>query len=130
MTPVKNQGGCGSCSCFSATSALEGVQSIKSTEDSGNFTPAVRLSEQQGLDCTSTGCRTGGWMQWYFDFARENGANTNEQYPYQAVDGEECLNDPSTAPPSSKTCSLFPLLGTSQRRRPSRTSEPPSRKVL
>jgi len=98
MTPVKNQGGCGSCSCFSATSALEGVQSIKSTEDSGNFTPAVRLSEQQGLDCTSTGCRTGGWMQWYFDFARENGANTNEQYPYQAVDGEECLNDPSTAP--------------------------------
>merc|ERR1712038_1450893 len=37
-------------------------------------------------------------MQWYFDFARENGANTNEQYPYQAVDGEECLNDPSTAP--------------------------------
>jgi len=98
MTPIKNQGGCGSCSCFSATSALEGVQSIKSTEDSGNFTPAVRLSEQQGLDCTSTGCRTGGWMQWYFDFARENGANTNEQYPYQAVDGEECLNDPSTAP--------------------------------
>jgi len=37
-------------------------------------------------------------MQWYFDYARENGANTNEQYPYLAVDGEECKNDPDTAP--------------------------------
>ena len=70
MTPVKNQGGCGSCSCFSATSALEGVQSIKSSTTTGSFTPAIRLSEQQGLDCTDTGCQTGGWMQWYFDYAK------------------------------------------------------------
>ena len=37
-------------------------------------------------------------MQWYFDFAKENGANTEEQYPYKAQDGPECLNDPTTAP--------------------------------
>jgi len=37
-------------------------------------------------------------MQWYFDYAKVNGANTEEQYPYTAVDGAECKNDPSTAP--------------------------------
>ena len=37
-------------------------------------------------------------MQWYFDFAKTNGANTEEQYPYTATDGPECLNDPSNAP--------------------------------
>ena len=46
MFEVKNQGSCGSCWAFAVTSTLEGTLAIK-TES----TP-IRLSEQQGVDCT------------------------------------------------------------------------------
>ena len=54
-TPVKDQGYCGSCTCFAATTALEAMQSISSGQ------APVQLSEQQGLDCTNTSCDYGGW---------------------------------------------------------------------
>lgn len=59
MTPVKNQGGCGSCWAFAATSVQEAMQGLKD-----NQKPPLRLSEQEGVDCVYTdrdGCR-GGWM--------------------------------------------------------------------
>jgi len=79
MGPVKAQGYCGSCWSFSATTALEAMQAIKD-----NTTP-VRLSEQEGVDCTTNtsanmnlfgttygtyGCR-GGWMSRYWNFSRD-----------------------------------------------------------
>lgn len=56
VTPVKNQGSCGSCWAFSAVGALEGAFNLKTKE--------VKIfSEQHVVSCDTVdaGCN-GGWM--------------------------------------------------------------------
>lgn len=49
--PVKDQGSCGSCWSFTGTTVLEAVKSIKDSAG-GAFVAPVRLSEQEGVDCS------------------------------------------------------------------------------
>ena len=79
VTPVKDQGYCGSCWAFSATGALEGKHFV----ESGNL---VSFSEQQLVSCASLsygnhGC-SGGWQYNAFKYWEDYNAETEEAYPY------------------------------------------------
>jgi len=85
VTPVKNQGTCGSCWSFSTTGGLEGAYYLKN----GKMPSKKGFSEQQLVSCDNvdSGCN-GGLMDNAFKWIMKNGGLcTEEDYPYQGTAG-------------------------------------------
>ena len=96
VTPVKNQGKCGSCWTFSTVGCIEAHYMLKT----GQFR---NLSEQQLVDCAGDfdnhGCE-GGLPSHAFEYIMYAGGLTDEaSYPYMAVDQKCNVNaiDPIVA---------------------------------
>eukprot|EP01115_Flamella_aegyptia_P011655 TRINITY_DN55435_c0_g1_i1.p1 TRINITY_DN55435_c0_g1~~TRINITY_DN55435_c0_g1_i1.p1 ORF type:complete len:332 (-),score=102.99 TRINITY_DN55435_c0_g1_i1:79-1074(-) len=87
VTPVKDQGQCGSCYSFSTTGSVEGCHFLATGQ-------LVSLSEQNIIDCSwiqgNQGCN-GGLMTSSMDYIIANqGIDTEESYPYTAIAKKRC----------------------------------------
>jgi C1A family cysteine protease len=81
VTPVKDQGQCGSCWAFSATEGVESAWFM-----AGHALPV--LAPQQIVDCDTSddGCN-GGDLPTAFAYVEKNGMEPEKDYPYTAEDG-------------------------------------------
>jgi len=82
VTPVYNQGQCGSCWAFSATEAIESYWALAGKG-------LVQLSMEQIVDCDTTcyGCG-GGWPYLAYQYVQQQGGiDSYSSYPYTAEGG-------------------------------------------
>lgn len=81
VTPVKDQGQCGSCWAFSTTGSVEGAFFLKT----GSL---ESFSEQQLVDCSklNMGCN-GGLPDRAFRYLEKYSLCSEDSYPYTAKDG-------------------------------------------
>ena len=89
VTPVKNQGQCGSCWAFST---VENVESVAILASKGKFTnTTLKLSEQQVVDCDDSddGCGGGNPPTAYDYIINAGGLESESAYPYHAVN-QQC----------------------------------------
>jgi cathepsin L len=85
VTPVQDQGKCGSCWAFATLGAFEASWHIRNAE-------TIHASEQCVLDCSDRGSCAGGW--WAFSFLVKQGTARAAVYPYTGKKGM-CQNAPT-----------------------------------
>lgn len=83
VTPVKNQGNCGSCWSFSTTGSVEGAVALKTSK-------LISLSEQQLVSCDRYAAGCGGAPSLHAGYQyiiKNKGIGTEESYPYASGAG-------------------------------------------
>ena len=78
VTPVKEQGICGSCWAFAAAATIESSIYIRSNI-------SVDLSEQSMLDCSGGGSCNGGWYGPVFNYYMSRSVVLEKDAPYQGI---------------------------------------------
>jgi len=93
VTPVKNQGQCGSCWAFGTTGGVEGAWQVATGK-------LLELSEQELVDCSSAndGCN-GGLITEAFAYLEGHDICSESAYPYTASGGNCRLPCSSVAIP-------------------------------
>uniref|UniRef100_K3XA12 Peptidase C1A papain C-terminal domain-containing protein n=1 Tax=Globisporangium ultimum (strain ATCC 200006 / CBS 805.95 / DAOM BR144) TaxID=431595 RepID=K3XA12_GLOUD len=92
MSPIQNQGQCGSCWAFASIAAVESMECILSDRKT-----LPKYSEQQLTSCNTRndGC-DGGAPRYAFQYIQQNGLCTQRAYPYTSSNNRnsECnVND-------------------------------------
>jgi hypothetical protein len=100
VTPVKNQGGCGSCWAFSAVETLESHLAIATGKAAPLLSPQQMTSCAPNPDkCGGTGGCAGSTQVLGFSYTETAGISMESSYPYKATTGT-C--DPSLIAPVAK----------------------------
>ncbi|KAI4838278.1 vivapain-2 [Plasmodium brasilianum] len=88
VTPVKDQGNCGSCWAFSVVGVIESQYAIRKNE-------MIFVSEQELVDCSlhNFGCDGGFTSLAFEDIIDIGGLCTEDEYPYVANMPEMCQVD-------------------------------------
>jgi C1A family cysteine protease len=84
VTPVRDQGNCGSCWAFATTGALESYLLMRSSQLELD---SIDLSEQILVSCSRAGSCNGGYIDRASDFIRDTGLPVDLCYPYTATNG-------------------------------------------
>ena len=85
VTPVKDQGQCGSCWAFGVAAAFESSYAIRNNQQ-------IDISEQDILDCSSgrgaypKGDCDGGWTDFALRYLHDRGTGPEASKPYSAAD--------------------------------------------
>ena len=95
-TPIRDQGGCGSCVVFGCMAAFEAAMSVYFDAPE----PAYDMSEQHVFSCGGGSCEYGWNIAPCFNYIMTQGAPDENCYPYRAMDDQP----PDHGAPCGESC--------------------------